>query len=66
MFIHQQWYRSFIVEISTGTGHPILTCSLHLGQLWLSVIVSTAKKEGCLKVIATLISEYKGMYLESS
>lgn len=32
----QEW--GCTADISTGTGHPVVICSLHLGWFWLSVV----------------------------
>lgn len=59
--------RGFIGEPSTGAEHTKICCCLHLGPLWLSVIVSSAKLEGFLmKVVDTLTSEENKKCVECS
>lgn len=40
--------RSYIVDLSTGTGLPTIHSSLHCNQLWFSVTVSVFYKEALL------------------
>lgn len=33
-----------VVDVSTGSEHPRVTCSLHLDELWFSALVCVARR----------------------
>ena len=51
-----------VFDLSTGSGHPTVSFSLYVDQLWLPSICppSAAKDSSLVRVRVTLISESKG------